>query len=194
MENQPFDYAASRCGTGDRSAHGRRVEDLVTSDRDAEKPRRADDPHVLDQSVETFRETYGAISRVYDLYARGCGVSPTEFWCIAALAENDLTNQAQVADRLGASRQTVNSAFKQLVSRGLVTLDSDPDNGRVKRARLTDKGRVFVDRHLVFLERAEEQVWESLPAEDRAAVNRAMAAFLDRLAPALERGEADVPE
>ncbi len=110
-----------------------------------------------DGSVETFRDTYAAIDRVYDMYARSCGVSPTEFWCLAAVADNGLTSQAEVADHLGASRQTVNSAFKQLCSRGLVVLEPDPDNA----------------------------VWEALPAADRTMLNRVMGRYLAALAPSL---------
>lgn len=137
-----------------------------------------------DGSVEAFRETYEAIDRVYDLYARSCDVTPTEFWCLAAVAEG-VTSQAQIADRLGASRQTVNSAFKQLQASGLVTLEPDPSNGRVKRAVLTEEGRVFADGCLAHLGDVEERVWNSLDPADRAVANRLMGEFLHGLASAL---------
>ena len=66
-----------------------------------------------------------------------------------------------------------------------MVLEPDPDNGRVKRARLTEEGDAFVGRHLVALDEAEKAVWEALPAADRTMLNRVMGRYLAALAPSL---------
>lgn len=138
-----------------------------------------------DASIERFRETYNAIDRIYDLYARACGLSPTEFWCMACIA-GGRSSQAEIAEELAASRQTVNSAFKALVRQGLIELAPHPQNGRVKQACLTAAGEAFVEAYLHTLDEAEETVWNAIPEQDRITVNRALDQFRVAFAPAID--------
>lgn len=136
-------------------------------------------------SIERFREIYNAVDRIYDLYARSCGLSPTEFWCVASIAAGR-SSQAEVAEELAASRQTVNSAFKALIRQGLIELEPHPQNGRVKQARLTLAGEAFVADHLRTLDEAEEAVWNAIPKTDRQTLNDVMDRFYQGFAPAID--------
>ena len=49
--------------------------------------------------------------------------------------------QAELAARLGVSKQAVQQALKELVGKGLVTVEQDPDNGRQRIVRFTARGR-----------------------------------------------------
>ena len=138
-----------------------------------------------DASIERFRESYNAVDRIYDLYARACGLSPTEFWCVACIAAGR-SSQAEVAEELAASRQTVNSAFKALVRQGLIELAPHPQNGRVKQARLTGAGEAFVADHLRTMDEAEEAAWNAIPEQDRTTVNRVLDQFRAAFAPAVD--------
>lgn len=138
-----------------------------------------------DASIERFREIYNAVDRIYDLYARSCGLSPTEFWCVACIAAGR-TSQAEIAEELAASRQTVNSAFKALVRQGLIELAPHPQNGRVKQAQLTEAGNAFVTTHLRTLDEAEEVAWNAIPKQDRITANRVLDHFRVAFAPAVD--------
>jgi DNA-binding MarR family transcriptional regulator len=47
---------------------------------------------------------------------------------------------ADLADRLGMSKQALNHLLGQLERRGYLTREDDPEDGRSKRIRLTERG------------------------------------------------------
>lgn len=117
-------------------------------------------------SIERFREAMNNMDRVYNLIARADGVSPTEFWLIAYVDEG-VTSQSAIAQALGVSRQTLNSACGSLVRRGLVTVTEDAENRRLKRVGLTARGEAFVREHVRALEAIEEGFWSRIPSHQR---------------------------
>ena len=74
-------------------------------------------------------------------------LSTSQLFLIASL-DAEGTSLSELARRTGTSRQAVHQASKELVRLGLVELVDDPHDRRVRRARLTTRGR-RIDRAVV---------------------------------------------
>ena len=84
------------------------------------------------------------------------------------------------------SRQTLNSAFKQLVKKGLIVLEPYEDNQRTKRAVLTPSGDRLVEEQVTRMNRIEEQAWEKFSQEESEALARLTRKYTDVLGEILE--------
>ena len=100
-----------------------------------------------DGTIEAYRAGYKDLDRIWSVLSKTCGLSDAEYWSLLMIREGALT-QHEISERLFMSKQTVNSAFRQLVKKGLVRLKAQEDNLRVKR------------------------VWMELPAEERVLLTR----------------------
>ncbi len=94
---------------------------------------------------------------VYGMLAKSCGLSEPEFWSLILIHEG-VETQREISAQLSLSRQTLNSAFKQLVRKGLIRLSPLEHDQRSKRALLTQEGRRFVESTI-----ARPGAWRSRP-------------------------------
>ena len=101
---------------------------------------------------------------------------------VLAAADEDLSLNG-LAERLGGlSLPTLSRAIEALVQRGYVKRAEDADDRRIKRLRLTAKGRKTIDR-LIQIRAAEfEAVLETLTDEERDRLARALEPILERRA------------
>lgn len=120
-------------------------------------------------TLAAFRDATWKLDNVYALFPKSCGLSEVEYWSLLLIYEGVAT-QSQISERLFVSRQTLNSAFKQLRKKGLVQLEPYEENQRAKQASLTEKGRVFVEAHVMRMHRIEEKAWEKLSSAERHAL------------------------
>lgn len=122
-------------------------------------------------SVEVFRAVSKEFDAVYSIFAKNCGLSDAEFWSLLML-RGGFTTQSEISGQLLLSRQTVNSAFKLLVKKGLVRLEPLEYNQRTKQALLTERGEQFVRQHIDRLIEVEQQAWEKLEGQERGTLIR----------------------
>ena len=122
-------------------------------------------------TLTAFREATMELDKVYSLFSKSCGLSDAEYWSLLLIYEGAAT-QSQISDQLFLSRQTLNSAFKQLRRKGLIQLVPYEENQRSKQAFLTDEGRAFVERHVVQMHQIEERAWQQMDEEERATLTR----------------------
>ena len=124
------------------------------------------DPSPL-KTLASFREATMELDNIYSLFSKSCGLSDAEYWSLLLMYEGAAT-QSQNSDQLFLSRQTLNSAFKQLRKKGLVRLEPYEENQRSKRAFLTDAGRVFVEKYIVQMHQVEEKAWGQMDEAEQA--------------------------
>ena len=107
------------------------------------------------------------LDNVYSMFPKSCGLSEAEYWSLLLIYEG-IATQSQISDRLFLSRQTLNSAFKQLRKKGLVRLEPYEENQRSKQAFLTDIGRPFVEKNVIQMHQVEERAWQRMSKEEQA--------------------------
>lgn len=125
----------------------------------------ASDKSEYDQ-VKTFRNTYKDLEGVYDTFPKLCGLSGAEYWALSMIYEG-ITTQHAICGQLSLSRQTINSAFKQLKKRNFIYLEAMDNNLREKQVYLTEKGIKFVEEQIGYIHKLEETVWDKMENNEK---------------------------
>ena len=122
--------------------------------------------------VPTVRDmdiVYQEVERLYYEISKGCGLSETAYWILVDIVvAGGSCPQGSIATCHSRSRQTVSSALRLLVTRGLATLERDENNRRSKIVTLTSEGRAFCEREVSPALQAEQRAFDSLSPRDRA--------------------------
>lgn len=133
-----------------------------------------------------FREVLMEFDAVYAKFAKNCGLSETEYWSLLLISEGVIT-QSEISEKLSLSRQTLNSAFRQLIKKGLLHLETLENNQRVKKAILTMEGQEIVNKNIVKMRRLEEKAWKSMTEEEREALIGLIRKYSSLVEDALEK-------
>lgn len=131
-------------------------------------------------TLREFRETTMELDNLYSFFPKYCGLSEPEYWSLLFIYEG-METQSEISERLFVSRQTLNSAFKQLLKKGLITLEPFADNLRAKRAVLTNQGRTLVEERVLYMHRVEERAWQKLSAQEQEMLARLTRIYADVL-------------
>jgi len=83
-----------------------------------------------------------ALARRFDEALRPAGLTNGQFSLLMALNGPEPLPMGKLVDVLGADRTTLTAALKPLVRRGLVKIEPDADDGRIRRVALTGEGHV----------------------------------------------------
>ena len=121
------------------------------------------------KTLAAFREATMELDNLYSRFPKSCGLSEAEYWSLLLIYEGIVT-QSRISEQLFLSRQTLNSAFKQLQKKGLIRLEPYQDNLRSKRAFLTEAGKAFVEENVLRRHRVEERAWQHMSQEDQAVL------------------------
>ena len=121
------------------------------------------------KTMAAFREATMELDNLYSRFPKSCGLSEAEYWSLLLIYEGIVT-QSRISEQLFLSRQTLNSAFKQLQKKGLIRLEPYQDNLRSKRAFLTEAGKAFVEENVLRMHRVEERAWQHMSQEDQAVL------------------------
>lgn len=124
-----------------------------------------------DYDLNAFREATLEFDAVYTRFAKNCGLSETEYWSLLSISEG-VTTQSEISEKFSMNRQTINSAFKQLIKKGLIRLEILESNQRVKKASLTTEGKSFVEKNIVKMYELEEKAWMSMTKEERGTLTK----------------------
>ena len=86
------------------------------------------------------------------------------------------TRPADLARRLGITRQSAQTLVRGLERKGLVELSDDPDDGRAKRIRLTASGRRSVPLALETFAQLERELSRRIGTKNVAQLRNALEA------------------
>lgn len=139
-----------------------------------------------DGTVEAFRAVSKEFDTLYTMFAKGCGLSVTEYWCLLMI-RSGATTQAEISEQLFLSRQTVNSAFKLLVKKKLVRLEPLEHNQRMKQVILTQLGEQFMERYIDRMLDVEQQAWQDMEEQERVMLTRLTRKYCSLIRTALQQ-------
>lgn len=142
-------------------------------------------------TLRAFRETTRELDNLYAVFPQYCGLSEPEYWSLLLIYEGVAT-QSKISEQLYFNRQTLNSAFKQLVRKGLIVLELCENNQRMKRAVLTQAGRELVEKQVIYMHNIERQAWGRLDEEEQEMLEQLTKKYADVLDEILQ--ELKIPE
>jgi DNA-binding MarR family transcriptional regulator len=99
---------------------------------------------------------------------RDLGLTTAEFDVIVSLRRSGAPYRQKPSDlsrSLLLSSGGTSNVTNQLVRRGLVVREPDPDDGRGTQIRLTDEGRDLAERAVQASSAAHNELWADLPDE-----------------------------
>ena len=137
------------------------------------------------EGLKTFRNTYKDLESVYDTFPELCGLSGAEYWALSMIYEG-ITTQHDICEKLSLSRQTINSAFKQLKMRGFIRLETMDNNLREKQVHLTKEGREFVKEQIGYIHKLEETVWNKINKNEKEQITKILYKYKTLLAEELK--------
>jgi DNA-binding MarR family transcriptional regulator len=104
--------------------------------------------------------------RSFFQYVKGTGLSMPQIGALLHLTKGGTVGISNLSDDLGVSNAATSQMLDRLVAQGLILRSEDPDDRRVKKIVLTDKGRKTVTESLNMRQAWLEELAGSLsPAE-----------------------------
>lgn len=132
--------------------------------------------------LTTFNTLYKELDDVYHSIARHYGLSDCAFWILYTMTEaKDNYTQSRLCEMLSLSKQTVNSALKNLEAAGYIRLVSVTGNQKSKQILLTNTGNRFAEQTTNHVFAMEMQAFEQFSAEEQATFFRLLEAYVKQI-------------
>lgn len=121
----------------------------------------------IHSKIVAYNQLTKELEELYQLYAKKSGLSETTLWILYCVHERqEPYTQKELCDIWSYSRQTINSALKNLETQGLIELVPLPENRKNKQLLLTASGKNLVNKIILPLVEAEKNVFIQLGEED----------------------------
>ncbi len=134
------------------------------------------------EEVRTYVNQYCKLRDVqfaaYELYARKHNLSAKELFVLDLIwFAPDGCMQAEICERLSATKQTVSAIIKKFLKQGYVSLTESVTDRRNKIIRLTDAGIAYTEKIIPPAAKAEIDAMAELSGEDMAELVRLTTIF-----------------
>lgn len=113
-----------------------------------------------------------ALARRFDEALRPFEITNGQFSLLMSLNRPEPPSMGPVASLLAMDRTTLTAALKPLERRGLLKVQSDPNDRRSRVLILTEKGRALLVRALPVWQKTHEEIESQSPSVDWAAFRR----------------------
>lgn len=136
---------------------------------------------VLSQLIE-FNQLYKELDHLYHNYAKECGLSDSTLWILYSIYESKgIYTQKNLCELWSYSKQTINSALKNLEKNGFITLEYMTENKKNKQIVLTDSGNELIEQFIKPLMEAEQNAFRKMSDEERNKFLQLTKKYLDLL-------------
>lgn len=137
-----------------------------------------------------FRDEQFAL---YDEYAKRSGMLMKTLLVLNVLyyAKDGMT-QRDICQKTFQSKQTVNLIIKNLLKDGYLTINNDPDNGRIKNVTMTDAGRAYARKPVVHITWAEDTAMSMFTPEEQEQLISLSRRFTKNLTDLMNESEDEV--
>lgn len=137
------------------------------------------DPHQL---LLQFNSLYKALDDVYHSLARHYGLSDCAFWILYIIKETSTCyTQSQLCEMLSLSKQTINSALKNLEAIGYIELATIMGNQKSKQIQLTAKGQHFTHQTIDKVMAMELQTFAHFSAKEQNTLFHLLGTYVKQL-------------
>lgn len=103
-------------------------------------------------------------------YLRAFDVGIETWRILVLLAIEDRLTAQSISKTIGMDKASVSRVFKNMHADGMVTFDLDDNDGRLRLATITDKGRALHDQILELAQERERALLSVLSADERSTL------------------------
>lgn len=105
---------------------------------------------------------------LYSSFAKMCGLSDSVFWIIYSVMEREEPyTQTELCNMWSFSKQTINTALKNLEADGIIRFQVLEENRKNKQIFLTDKGLSFAQKTVIPFMDIEKRAFGALDDDER---------------------------
>lgn len=124
-----------------------------------------------DREFKAFDYLYKHLDDLYHAIALKIGISDAAFLVLYSIAESQTgCRQKDIAEQYAISRQTVNSASKNLEKKRLIRLT--PGKGRNMLLTFTEEGKQFAQKHILPVIDMENAAFHALTTSEQKELLR----------------------
>jgi DNA-binding MarR family transcriptional regulator len=117
---------------------------------------------------------------LYGQFAKKSGISVTAFWILYDMKQTpENSTQKSICEHWSISKQTVNSALKELEKKGFITLAEMENDRRTKRIELTKAGNRCTKKYIDTVYEAEKLTFLKMSDSEREAMIRGSKRYLE---------------
>jgi DNA-binding MarR family transcriptional regulator len=131
-----------------------------------------------DPFINTLHECIEMIMRrsmrSFFQYAKGTGLSMPQIGTLLHLTKGGTIGISNISDDLGVSNAATSQMLDRLVVQGLILRSEDPNDRRVKKIVLTEKGRKTVTESLHMRQAWLEELARVLAPEEKEQISAAI--------------------
>lgn len=129
-----------------------------------------------------LRKAARRISQIYDHHLEPTGVTITQFGVLASLTSTDRMAIGPLAEQLCMDPTTLTRNLQPLHREGLVVIEPDRCDRRVRWVSLSEAGRQAFDRARPAWREAQNQVIKLIGEEETATLHDALDVAIERIA------------
>ncbi len=107
-------------------------------------------------------------------YAKTNGFSMSQIGALFRMRDKNMRGVTEIGDELGVTSAAASQMLDRLVNEGLVTRTEDPDDRRVKRLVLTEKGHELLHHGILARQEWMQDLANTLTTAEREQVIAAM--------------------
>jgi DNA-binding MarR family transcriptional regulator len=135
--------------------------------------------------IKTLRHDMRLLARKMELMTKSeascCGITLTQCHLLTEIGWAGTASLNTLSERLGVDKSTMSRNIEILVTDGLVSRTTDPDNRRAITIMLTDAGRQLFDQVEASMTQFYETLFQALPANKRSQVLESLAILLEAI-------------
>jgi DNA-binding MarR family transcriptional regulator len=132
----------------------------------------------LSEYFSIWKET----DALYGRFAKISGISDTAFWVLYCMRRGPQNpTQKSIREQWTLSKQTVNSALKELERKHIISLCGMENDRRSKRIVLTEAGVRFMEKYIDAVCGLEERVFQKMNGSEREAMIQSSKRYLELL-------------
>lgn len=129
-----------------------------------------------------LRKAARRVTQIYDRYLEAAGLTITQFGVLASLLSAGRMAIGPLAEQLLMDPTTLTRNLQPLQREGLVVIESDKRDRRVRWVSLSDAGRQALERARPAWRAAQEHVRKLIGEEETAALHDTLDYVLERFA------------
>lgn len=122
---------------------------------------------LLDRPGFLIRRLHQIHTALFKDECAGFDITPVQYSVMSALAQEGESDQVELAQTVGMDRTNIADVLARLANRELIDRSVHKHDRRMRRAKLTRKGRALMKKLDAAAERAHERTVDALPPKAR---------------------------
>lgn len=143
--------------------------------------------HYSERLLVHVKRAEQATQAAKEAAVREVGITAAQHAALAVLSDNPGINAAELAQRCGVTRQTMDGLLSRMESRGFLHRTANPSHASLTQIKLTAQGRAVFEESDALVEKLEQRLTDGLSDAEAAQVRDVLGRVAQNAARAMAR-------